>query len=190
MARASKDAVSAGRDGQNEEVIGMRRSIAAFAAFGAVVAGVGVATPASASATGSTSVAGFTADGCSAIMSGITRETVDGKAVVTFTGQVSCSSPATQIRLQTTIFNCWNLQPKAKRPWLLANCGYLSSAETFTPVQPGVTYTISSALSAAVDAYYAPQMSFNINGTTASGPDFGTPVLCSNGSCTNTTYVG
>jgi hypothetical protein len=50
-----------------------------------------------------------------------------------------------------------------------------------------VTYTISDE-TAAADAYYAPVLSFIINGT-ASGPDYGTPAHCSNGSCTNVTYA-
>jgi hypothetical protein len=50
-----------------------------------------------------------------------------------------------------------------------------------------VTYTISDH-AAALDAYYAPVLSFIVNGT-FSGPVFGTPAHCSNGSCTNVTYA-
>lgn len=150
---------------------------------------LGAAAPASAGATGSASTPGFTAGGCTATISDITRVTVDGAAVVRFTGQVQCGVPGTQILLHTNLFNCGDLQPKARKPWLLANCGNLTSAETFTPEGTGVTYTISSADYPASDAYYAPVLSFNLDGTTPSGPDFGTPVLCGTDSCANTTYL-
>jgi hypothetical protein len=132
-------------------------------------------------------VAGSTTDGCSAAVSNITVKTLDGKAVVTFTGQVKCNSSATQIYLHTNLFNCWSVQPEQSKNFLSANCGDMTNAETFTPEESGVTYTISDE-TAAVDAYYAPVLSFIINGT-ASGPIYGTPAHCSNGSCTNVTYA-
>jgi hypothetical protein len=125
-------------------------------------------------------------DGCSATVSNITQETLNGKAVVTFTGQVECNSSATQIYLHTSLFNCWSVQPEESKVFLSANCGNKTNAETYTPEESGVTYTISDE-TAAVNAYYAPVLSFIINGT-ASGPIYGTPAHCSNGSCTNVTY--
>jgi len=71
--------------------------------------------------------------------------------------------------------------------FLSANCGNTTNSETYTPEETGVTYTISDE-TAAADAYYAPVLSFIINGT-ASGPIYGTPAHCSNGSCTNVTYA-
>lgn len=166
----------------------MRRSIAALAVSGALMAtGLATAAPA-AGVTGTSSTAGFTANGCTATMSDIGRVTVNGKAVLRFTGKVTCGSAATQILLHTTLFSCDGLRPKATKHWLLADCGYLTSAETFTPVRPGVTYPIASGDVPAADGYYAPVMNFNVDGA-ASGPDFGTPVLCANGTCTNTTYL-
>lgn len=176
----------------------MRGSIKTLLVCGALIAaGLGAAAPAAASVARSTSVAGSTIDGCSATVSNITPETLNGKAVVAFTGQVECNSSATQIFLHTGTFNCGSVQPRASHPFLLANCSVNTNAETFTPEESGVTYTISGE-AAAADAYYAPVLSFVIGGTTvggrvtggtASGPIFGTPVLCSNGSCTNVTYA-
>jgi len=182
----------------------MRGSIKTLLVCGALIAaGLGMAAPAAASVArsthvpGSTSVAGSTIDGCNATVSNITPETLNGKAVVTFTGQVDCNSSATQIFLHTGTFNCGSVQPRASHPFLLANCSVNTNAETFTPEESGVTYTISGE-AAAADGYYAPVLSFVIGGTTvsgrviggtASGPIFGTPVLCSNGSCTNVTYA-
>jgi disulfide bond formation protein DsbB len=78
----------------------MRGSIKTLLVCGALIAaGLGAAAPAAASVARSTSVAGSTTDGCSATVSNITWETLDGKAVVTFTGQVECNSSATQIYL-------------------------------------------------------------------------------------------
>jgi hypothetical protein len=157
-----------------------------FALAGAATAFTGataLAAPAAASAAGSTTI-----DGCSATVSNITEETLNGNAVVTFTGQVKCSSPATQIYIHTGLFNCWNIQPRESHPFLLANCGVTTNAETYTPEESGVTYTISDE-TAADNAYYAPVLSFNLNGSTVSGPIYGTPVYCSNGSCTNVTYA-
>lgn len=160
----------------------MRGSVKTLLVCGALIAaGLGAAAPAAAS------VAGSTIDGCSATVSNITQETLSGKAVVTFTGQVECNSSATQIYLHTSLFNCWSVQPEESKVFLSANCGNKTNAETYTPEESGVTYTISDE-SAAVNAYYAPVLSFIINGT-ASGPIYGTPVHCSNGSCTNVTYA-
>jgi hypothetical protein len=166
----------------------MRGSVRTLLVCGALIAaGLGAAAPAAASAARPASVAGSTLDGCSATVSNITRQTLDGTAVVTFTGQVECNSSATQIFLHTNLFNCWSIQPEQSKVFLSANCGGITNAETYTPEESGVTYTISDE-TAAVNAYYAPVMSFIINGT-ASGPIFGTPVHCSNGSCTNVTYA-
>jgi hypothetical protein len=176
----------------------MRGSIKTLLVCGAlIVAGLGTAAPAAASVARSTSVAGSTIDGCSATVSNITQETLNGKAVVTFTGQVECNSSATQIFLHTGLFNCGSVQPRASHLFLTANCSVITNAETFTPEESGVTYTISDARP-TVNAYYAPVLNFVIGGTTvdgavtggtASGPIFGTPVLCRNGSCTNVTYA-
>jgi hypothetical protein len=176
----------------------MRGSIKTLLVCGALIAaGLGAAAPAAASVARSTSVAGSTIDGCNATVSNITQETLGGKAVVTFTGQVECNSSTTQIYLHTNLFNCGSVQPRESKIFLLANCGNKTNAETFTPEESGVTYMISEE-TAAADAYYAPVLSFNIGGTTvggaitggtASGPIYGTPVLCSNGSCTNVTYA-
>jgi hypothetical protein len=166
----------------------MRGSIKTLLVCGALIAaGLGAAGPAAASVARSTSVAGSTIDGCSATVSNITQETLGGEAVVTFTAQVECNSSATQIYLHTSLFNCGSIQPEENRIFLLANCGNKTNAETFTPEESGVTYTISDERAAA-DAYYASILSFSINGT-ASGPIFGTPAHCSNGSCTNVTYA-
>jgi hypothetical protein len=160
----------------------MRGSIKTLLVCGALIAaGLGAAAPAVAS------VAGSTIDGCNATVSNITHETLNGKAVVTFTGQVECNSSATQIYLHTALYNCGSVQPQESHDFLAANCSNITNAETFTPEQSGVTYTISDER-AAVNAYYAPVLSFIIGGT-ASGPIYGTPVLCSNGSCTNVTYA-
>jgi hypothetical protein len=159
----------------------MRGSVKTLLVCGALIAaGLGAAAPAAAS------VAGSTTDGCSATVSNITQETLNGKAVVTFTGEVECNSSATQIYLHTSLFNCWSVQPEESKVFLSANCGNKTNAETYTPEESGVTYTISDE-TAAVNAYYAPVLSFIINGT-ASGPIYGTPAHCSNGSCTNVTY--
>jgi hypothetical protein len=170
----------------------MRGSVKTLLVCGALIAaGLGAAAPAAASvtgSTGSTSVAGSTTDGCSAKVSNITQETLGGKAVVTFTGQVECNSSAPQIYLHTALYNCGSVQPRESHNFLSANCGNITNAETFTPEESGVTYTISDE-AAAADAYYAPVLSFIINGT-ASGPIYGTPAHCSNGSCTNVTYAG
>jgi hypothetical protein len=166
----------------------MRGLVKTLLVCGAVIAaGLGAAAPAAAGVAGSTSVAGSTTDGCSATVSNITWETLDGKAVVTFTGQVECNSSATQIYLHTSLFNCWSVQPEESKVFLSANCGNITNSETYTPEESGVTYTISDE-TAAADAYYAPILSFIINGT-ASGPIYGTPAHCSNGSCTNVTYA-
>jgi hypothetical protein len=165
----------------------MRGSVTTLLACGAMiaaglgVAGLGAAAPAAAG------VAGATTDGCSATVSNITWETLNGKAVVTFTGQVECSSSGTQIFLHTNLFNCWSVQPEQSKNFLSANCGGITNAETYTPEESGVTYTISDE-TAADDAYYAPVLSFIINGT-ASGPIYGTPAHCNNGSCTNVAYA-
>jgi hypothetical protein len=170
----------------------MRGLVKTLLVCGALIAaGLGAAAPASASVTGSTSV---TLDGCTATVSNITQETLNGKAVVTFTGQVECSSPATSIYVQTNLINCGSLRPRESTDFLAANCWGKSNAETYTPEESGVTYTISDE-AAAADAYYAPVLAFVIGGTvgdpilggTASGSIYGTPVLCSNGSCTNVT---
>jgi hypothetical protein len=159
----------------------MRGSVKTLLVCGALIAaGLGAAAPAAAS------VAGSTSDGCSVTVSNITQETLNGKAVVTFTGQVECNSSATQIYLHTSLFNCWSVQPKESKIFLSANCGDITNAETYTPEESGVTYKISDE-TAAVNAYYAPVLSLIINGT-ASGPIYGTPAHCSNGSCTNVTY--
>jgi len=134
------------------------------------------------------SVAGSTTDGCSATVSNITQETLNGKAVVTFTGRVECSSSATQIYIHASLSNCGSVQPEESHVFLVANCGNTTNAETYTPEKSGVTYTISDETGAA-NAYYAPVLSFIENGSTASGPIYGTPVHCSNGSCTNVTYA-
>jgi hypothetical protein len=166
----------------------MRGSIKTLLMSGALVAaglgapGLGTAAPAAAS------VAGPATDSCSATVSNITQETLDGKAVVTFTGQVTCDYTTPQIYLHTNLYNCWSVQPEQSKKFLAANCGPKTNAETFTPEDSGVTYTISDE-TAAADAYYAPVLSFIINGT-ASGPIYGTPAHCSNGSCTNVTYAG
>jgi hypothetical protein len=166
----------------------MRGSIKTLLVCGAVIAaGLGAAAPAAAGVAGSTGVAVSTTDGCSTTVSNITWETLDGKAVVTFTGQVECNSSATQIYLHTSLFNCWSVQPEESKIFLSANCGNITNSETYTPEESGVTYTISDE-TAAADAYYAPVLSFIINGT-ASGPVYGTPAHCSNGSCTNVTYA-
>jgi hypothetical protein len=170
----------------------MRGSIKTLLVCGALLAaglgapGLGTAAPAAASVAGSTTVAATT-DGCSATVSNITWETLDGKAVVTFTGQVECNSSATQIYLHTSLFNCWSVQPEESKVFLSANCDNTTNAETYTPEESGVTYTISDE-TAAADAYYAPVLSFIKDGT-ASGPIYGTPAHCSNGSCTNVTYA-
>lgn len=130
---------------------------------------------------------GSTTDGCSATVSNITRQTLDGKAVVTFTGQVECNVSATQIYLHTSLFNCGSVQPEESKVFLSANCGNITNSETYVPEDYGGKYTISDE-SAAADAYYAPILSFIENGI-ASGPNFGTPAHCSNGSCTNVPYA-
>jgi hypothetical protein len=158
-----------------------------------IAAALGTAAPAvasvarSASVAGSTSVAGSALDGCSATVSNITWQTLNGKAVVTFTGQVECNSSATQIYLHTALYNCGSVQPRESHDFLSANCGNITNSETYTPEESGVTYTISDQ-SAAADAYYAPVLSFIRNGI-ASGPIYGAPAHCSNGSCTNVTYA-
>jgi hypothetical protein len=181
----------------------MRGSVKALLVCGALLAaglsapGLAAAAPATASVAGATSVAGTPTDGCSATVSNITQETLNGKAVVTFTGQVECNSSATQIYLQTALHNCGSVQPEANHDFLVANCTTKTNAETFTPEESGVTYTISDE-AAAADAYYAPVLGFVIGGTTvggvptggtASGTIYGTPAHCSNGSCTNVTYA-
>jgi hypothetical protein len=176
----------------------MRGSIKTLLVSGALIAaGLGAATPAAASAAGSSKVAESTIDGCSVTASNITPETLNGKAVVTFTGQVECNSAATQIYLHTALYNCGSVQPQESHDFLAANCGNKTNAETFTPEESGVTYTISDE-AAAADAYYAPVLGFVIGGKTidgvptggtASGAIYGTPVLCSDGSCTNVTYA-
>jgi hypothetical protein len=176
----------------------MRGSTKALLVSGALIAaGLGAAAPAAASVAGSGSVAESTIDGCSVTVSNITPETLNGKAVVTFTGQVECNSSATQIYLHTALYNCGSVQPRESHDFLAANCGVRTNAETFAPEESGVTYTISDA-EAAADAYYAPVLGFVIGGKTvdgvptggtASGAIYGTPVLCSNGSCTNVTYA-
>ena len=114
-----------------------------------------------------------------------------------FTGEVECNSSATQIYLHTALHNCGNVQPRESHDFLVANCSTITNAETFTPEESGVTYTISDE-AAAADAYYAPVLGFVIGGTTvggvptggtASGTIYGTPAHCSNGSCTNVTYA-
>jgi len=165
----------------------MRGSVKTLLVCGALLA-AGLGAPGlGAAAAASASVAGSTIDGCSATVSNITQETLNGKAVVTFTGQVECNSSAPQIYLHTNLYNCWSVQPEESKNFLAANCGGLTNAETFTPEKSGVTYTISDQ-TAADDTYYAPVLSFIINGT-ASGPVFGTPAHCSNGSCTNVKYA-
>jgi hypothetical protein len=176
----------------------MRGSIKTLLVSGALIAaGLGAAAPAAASVAGSSSVAESTIDGCSVTVSNITPETLNGKTVVTFTGQVECNSSATQIYLHTSLYNCGSVQPEESHDFLAANCGNKTNAETFTPEESGVTYTISDE-AAAADAYYAPVLGFVIGGKTvggvptggtASGAIYGTPVLCSNGSCTNATYA-
>jgi hypothetical protein len=162
-----------------------------------IAAGLSAAAPAAASVAGSTAVAGSTIDGCTATVSNITQETLNGKAVVTFTGQVECNSSATQIYLHTALHNCGSLQPEESHDFLVANCRTKTNAETFTPEKSGVTYTISDE-AAAADAYYAAVLGLAIGGTTvggvptgatASGTIYGTPAHCSNGSCTNVTYA-
>jgi hypothetical protein len=166
----------------------MRGSVKTLLVCGALIAaGLGAAAPAAASVAGSTSVTTSTVDGCSVTVSNITQETLGGKAVVTFTGQVECNSSAPQIYIHTVLYNCWSVQPEASKDFLAGNCSNLTNAETYTPEESGVTYTISDER-AADDAYYAPVLSFIINGT-ASGPIYGTPAHCSNGSCTNVTYA-
>lgn len=166
----------------------MRGSVKTLLVCGALIAGgLGAAAPAAASVARPTSVAGATIAGCSATVSSITQERLNGKAVVTFTGQVECNSSATQIYLHTALYNCGSVQPEETHNFLLANCGNTTNAETDTPEESGVRYTISDE-TAADNAYYAPVLSFIINGT-ASGPIYGTPAHCSNGSCTNVTYA-
>src|SRR6516225_9325020 len=122
----------------------MRGSIKTLLVCGALMAaGLGTAAPAAASVARSASVAGSTIDGCTATVSNITQQTLNGKAVVTFTGQVECNSSATQIYLHTALYNCWNVQPRESHNFLAANCGNMTNAETFTPEESGVTYTIS-----------------------------------------------
>lgn len=165
----------------------MRGSVRTLLVCGALIAaGLGAASPAAASVAGSTSVAASTIDGCNATVSNITQETLNGKAVVTFTGQIECSSSAPQIYLHTALYNCWSVQPRESHNFLAANCSPLTNAETYSPEKSGVTYTISDE-TAADDAYYAPVLSFIINGT-ASGPVFGTPVHCTSDTCINVTY--
>jgi hypothetical protein len=160
----------------------MRGSIKALLVCGALIAaGLGAAAPAAASAAGSRT------DGCTATVSNITQETLNGKEVVTFTGQVECNSTTVQIYLHTNLYNCWSVQPVQSKNFLAANCSTMTNAETFTPEESGVKYTISDE-TAAVNAYYAPVLSFIIDGT-VSGPIYGTPVHCSNGSCTNVPYA-
>jgi hypothetical protein len=72
--------------------------------------------------------------------------------------------------------------------FLSANCDNTTNAETYTPEKSRVTYTISDETRAA-NAYYAPVLSFVENGSTASGPIYGTPVHCGNGSCANVAYA-
>jgi hypothetical protein len=169
----------------------------ALLAAGLLAPGLGAAASAAASVAGPASAAGSTTDGCSATVSNITWETLDGKAVVTFTGQVECSSSSTQIYLHTALYNCWSVQPRASHDFLAANCGVKTNAETLTPEESGVTYTISDEMAAA-NAYYAPVLGFVVGGKTvggvptggtASGAIYGTPALCGNGSCTNVTYA-
>jgi hypothetical protein len=177
----------------------MRGLVKTLLVCGALIAaGLGAAAPAAASVAGSAVVAGSTVDGCSATVSSITLETLNGKAVVTFTGQVDCSSSATQIYLHTALHNCGSVQPQESHDFLAANCGTKTNAETFTPEESGVAYTISDE-AAAANAYYAPVLGFVIGGKTvggvptggtASGTIYGTPVLCSDGSCMNVTYAG
>jgi hypothetical protein len=165
----------------------MRGSIKALVVCGALIA-AGLGAPGlGAAASAAASVAGSTTDGCTATVSNITQETLNGKEVVTFTGQVECNSATAQIYLHTNLYNCWSVQPVQSKNFLSANCSSKTNAETFTPEESGVTYTISDE-TAAVNAYYAPVLSFIINGT-ASGPIYGTPVHCSNGSCTNVPYA-
>jgi hypothetical protein len=166
----------------------MRGSVKTLLVCGALIAaGLAAAAPAAASVAGSTRVAESTTAGCSATLSNITRQTLDGKAVVTFTGAVECDSSATQIYLHTSLYNCGSVQPQESKVFLSANCGDMTNSETYTPEESGVTYTISDE-TAAANAYYAPVLSFIENGT-ASGPTYGTPAHCSSGSCTNVTYA-
>src|SRR5579875_331000 len=133
-------------------------------------------------------MAASTIDGYSTTTSDITWQTVNGKAVVTFTGQIECHASAPQLFLHTSLFNCGSQQPEESKVWLSANCGDITNSETFTPEQGGMTYTITDQ-SAAGTAYYAPLLNFTRNGT-ASGPIYGTPAHCSSGSCTNVMYAG
>jgi hypothetical protein len=167
----------------------------ALLAAGLAAAGLGAAAPAAASVVGSTGVVVTTIDGCTVTVSNVTPETLNGKAVVTFTGQVECSSSATRIYLQAVLDNCGSLRPLDTNNFLAANCNNRTIEETLTPEESGVTYTISDQ-AAAANAYYAPVMVFSLNGAagdpklgaTGGGEVYGTPVLCSNGSCTNVTY--
>ncbi len=166
----------------------MRGSIETLLVCGVLIA-AGLGAPGlAAAAPAAASVAGSTIDGCTSTVSNITRETLNGKAVVTFTGQVECNSSATQIYVHTNLYICGSIQPKENKNFLAANCSPRTNAETFAPEKAGVTYTISDE-TAAGNGYYAPAVSFILNGTTASGPIYGTPVHCSNGSCTNVTYA-
>jgi hypothetical protein len=176
----------------------VRGSIKALLVCGALLAaGLGAAAPAAASVARASSVAASTIDGCSVTVSNITPETLNGKAVVTVTAQVDCSSSTTQIYLHTAMYNCGSVQPQASHDFLAANCRVKTNAETFTPEESGVTYTITDSETAA-NAYYAAVFGFVIGGQTvdgvptggtASGAIYATPVLCTDGSCTNVTYA-
>jgi hypothetical protein len=91
---------------------------------------------------------------CSATVGNITQETLNGEAVVTFTGQIECNSSAMQIYIHAALFNCRSMQPEESHVFLAADCGNTTNAETYTPEKSGVTYAISDETGAA-NAYYA-----------------------------------
>jgi hypothetical protein len=182
-------------DGQDEKGVGMRGPIKALLVCGALitpafgVAGVTVAPAASAAAA--------TSDSCSPTASDIHWGTVNGRATIMFTGQVECNFSGTSILVHVTLFACGSQQPKEKKGWLLADCGYGTNDQTFTPQEAGVTYSISAPASTEVftgSGYYASLFNFTNNGGTNVGTSvFGTPAHCTSGSagdtCTNTTYA-
>jgi hypothetical protein len=164
----------------------MRGSMKALLVCGALVtAAFGAAGLASAALAPSAAVAQSAS--CIPTVSNIDWGRIDGRATIMFTAQVECNYGAPSIYLHTVIYNCGGQRPEDNRKFLLANCAYGTNDQTFTPVEGGVTYTLTGPGSTEVftaPGNYASQFSFIINGSD-NGPFFGTPAKCGSSSCTN-----